>query len=359
MKTLILTGKFGQGHWSAAQALAERLGTAEVVDLMEWCCPGYARHIYRGFSLLVTHGRGLFNAYYRMTGRAKPKDSSVPALLLQERLGQLLAQEKPDLIVATHPLCAQAVACYRQKSGSAVPLLTCITDISVHPEWIHHGTDAYLVGSEDIRRGLAEKGVPREKIIVTGIPVRAPFHAALPRPEGGTRELLIMGGGLGMLPKKDAFYLALGALPGVHVTIITGRNEKLYQYLSGRYPNITVVGYTDRVWEYMSRADLMMSKPGGITLFEAISTGVPLLMPRPLLQQEINNAAFAVRRGVGVLGCDPRDARQSAAEIGRLLSDGAALERMRENMARLRGALEGEQLERLLGRLCAPEEACA
>ena len=94
-----------------------------------------------------------------------------------------------------------------------------------------------------------------------------------------------MGGGLGLLPRKDSFYEALDALPGVRTTLITGGNQKLYDRLHGRYGHIEVLGFTDKVYEYMARADLLLSKPGGITLFETITSELPILAWEPFLQQ--------------------------------------------------------------------------
>lgn len=99
------------------------------------------------------------------------------------------------------------------------------------------------------------------------------------------------------MPRGDSFYQALNALAGVETTLITGHNRKLYDRLAGKYPHIHVVGFTDRVHEYMSRADLILSKPGGITLFEAIFSQTPSWAWEPFLQQRRLNARFLLHGG--------------------------------------------------------------
>ena len=158
-----------------------------------------------------------------------------------------------------------------------------------------------------------------------------------------------MGGGLGLLPKKDRFYEELNALPGVRTTIITGGNQKLYDRLHGRYEHIEVVGFTDRVYDYMARADLMLSKPGGITLFETIFSELPILAWEPFLQQERENARFLTRHQIGRIA--PKEPEACLEAIARLLADDAALERMGRNMRRLKGQLEVQSLERLMAAL--------
>lgn len=357
MKVLIMTGKFGMGHWSAANALRDSMCRAvpglevSVVDLFDWAAPGCAGAIYTAFSLLVNHGSSLYNIYYKATGLARSGsgNGSLCTLALMEKVEELIDAEKPDCIVSTHPLCAQLISYYKKERLSALPLVTCITDMSVHPEWINPRTDCYLVGSSEVREGLIERGVDESRVVIAGIPVRPEFKLPPLRTPHEGRELLLMGGGLGMLPRGRKFYDGLDRMPGVHTTIITGNNQKLYNKLAGRWENITVLGFTGRVRDYMLQADLMLSKPGGITLSEAICSGLPILMPKPFLQQERNNAAFAVRRGIGRVA--PKGGEECLDVIQNLLFDGNALESMSGNMARLRAELEENGLEERLARL--------
>ena len=298
MKILILTGKFGMGHWSASQSLAQQFQDEEpgtevkVLDFIDYAVPSASEAWYKGFSLLVTHGSGIYNTYYKMTENMESDGHPPFEWHFLDRLEKLLEEERPDMTVATHPLCAQLVSRWKQETGAAMPLVTCITDLSVHGEWINSGTDCYLVGTPELRERLARKGVDPAVVVPTGIPVKARFKTTPHQRDGARRSLLIMGGGLGLLPRKDRFYEELNALPGVETTIIAGRNEKLRERLEGKYEHIHVVGYTDRVYDYMARADLMLSKPGGITMFESIFSELPLLAWEPFLQQEINNARF-------------------------------------------------------------------
>ena len=296
MKILILTGKFGMGHWSASMSLRQQLlrafpgAEAEVLDLIAYTRPNSSEAMYRWFNLLVTQGSGLFNLYYKLTEDLPAGDWRLFEEQEMDRLEELLADRQPDAVIATHPICARMMSRWKKETGSALPLITCVTDLSSHSEWIHKGTDCYLVGSEEIKEKLAAKGVDREIICVTGIPVRLEFKRPGRRRADGQRRLLIMGGGLGLMPRKDSFYEALNALPNVRTTIITGSNQKLYDRLAGKYPNIEVLGFTDRVYEYMAASDLVLTKPGGITMFESIFSELPILAWEPFLEQEKNNA---------------------------------------------------------------------
>ena len=363
MRILILTGKFGMGHWSASLSLRQQLlrafpgAEAEVVDLVAAAMPSASETMYKCFNLLVTRGSGLFNLYYKLTEDLPADTWTLLDDLFLDELTELFMDRTPDAVIATHPLCARMVSRWKGATGSTLPLITCVTDLSSHSEWIHRYTDCYLVGSNDIKEKLAAKGVDREAICVTGIPVRAEFMRPVSRRPGRVRQLLIMGGGLGLLPRKDSFYEALDALPGVHTTIITGNNRKLYQRLAGRYPHIQVLGFTDRVYDYMARADLVLTKPGGITLFETIFSELPILAWEPFLEQEKNNARFLTRRGLGRVA--PKEPEECLEAIRDLLYDDAALAAMRANMRAMKAQLEGESLARILGGLAAEKEVRA
>ena len=199
------------------------------------------------------------------------------------------------------------------------------------------------MGSNDIRSRLA-KGVTRHHLRRRH-PVRQSLAVA--RRPGRERNLLIMGGGLGLLPKRDSVYEALDALPGVHTTIITGNNRKLFDRLAGKYAHIEALGFTDRVYDYMARADLVLTKPGGITLFETIFSELPILAWEPFLEQEKNNARFLVKWPGRVAAMEPEECLSAI----RALIHTTTPEWMAGNMRAMKGQLEEESLNRMLAGL--------
>lgn len=357
MKLMILTGKFGMGHWAASLSLKQQLerslgARVEVVDLFAAALPELSPALYKSFRLLVTYGGGLYNLVRLLTDSSK---SAMPSPLvdgLTQRFYDLALASQPDAVIATHPLCAQLVSRFKREYGVPLPLVTCITDVTCHSEWLNPGTDCYFVGTGTVREGLIAKGVDPDRIEVTGIPVREEFKKPVRRGGGLPRNLLIMGGGLGMMPRHMGFYDALNALPNVHTTIICGRNEKLRERLAGKWDNIEVLGFTDRVCGYMARSDLMLSKPGGSTMFEAIFSQLPLLAWAPQLAQEKENAQFLTAAGVGLV--TQRGAEACLSSIRDVIYDDTLLSAMAENAGRLRAQLRdacvGDILSALTGK---------
>ncbi|MFQ7452133.1 MAG: MGDG synthase family glycosyltransferase [Flavonifractor plautii] len=355
MNILILTGKFGMGHWSASQSLRQQLLRAfpgaevEVLDFVAEAMPNASEAMYKCFNLLVTRGSGLFNLYYKLTQDLPADARPLFETLFLDKLEELVAARRPDAVIATHP--SAPGWCPAGRGDGERPAPHHLRHRPVQPFRVDSQIHRLLSGGlqRHPHDRLAAKGVDRDIICVTGIPVRCEFKRPVRRRPGRERNLLIMGGGLGLLPKRDSFYEALDALPGVHTTIITGNNRKLYDRLAGKYAHIEVLGFTDRVYDYMARADLVLTKPGGITLFETIFSELPILAWEPFLEQEKNNARFLVKRGLGRVAA--KEPEECLSAIRALIYDDETLEWMAGNMRAMKGQLEEESLNRMLAGL--------
>lgn len=304
MKVMVLSGQFGLGHQMAARAIGEEVkkldDTAEVkeVDLFAYFFPRLSRPIFWLFQMMVKHCHGIYNFMYKVSGKMEV-DVKPTGFRIYKKLNTLFEKEKPDIIVCTHPVCAKSVASYIKKTGDNIPLVTCITDISMHPEWITPQTTAYLAPTREVKESLVDRGADRDNVFVTGIPVRQQFLIKRePNTAKTPRKILIMGGGLGIIPDVESLMKMLHELPGVSVTIVAGKNHKAFEEWKNRYPDVNVLGYVDSISKLMMESDLVISKAGGITLFELIHCGVPIFVIHPFLEQEVNNAQYAEDRGV-------------------------------------------------------------
>ena len=333
MRVLILTGRFGMGHIAAAQALQQEIlredPTADVavLDVIEDCLPQLRRLIYGCFDFTVNYCSCVYNVLNRVAGRY-PRAPMRRAMI--QKVEQLLTEHQADLLISTLPMCSQYIADYKQVTGDPIPLYTYITDLDAHGEWLAPGTNCYFVAAESTRRQLLLLEVPSDRVVVSGIPVRTAFQHRRRKTLRKQREVLVMGGGLGLIPHAKLLFEALQAEPEVHVTVIAGKNETLQQELSEEYPEFTVLGFTDQVADYMRRADLLLTKAGGITTFEAIHTGTPLCLLDPFLMQEEANAAYVEHEGFGIV---LRDKDTAAQQMLTLLRDRDMLNDMSQRMA--------------------------
>lgn len=335
MKILILTGKFGMGHCCAAEALKTEIqksdprAEVQVADMLEEMFPYMKNAIYSLFNFMVNKCSGLYNFLNKSAG----KTSGLPMKhAIAKRTERLVQSYSPDLIISTLPLCSQFISAYKTVTESKIPLYTYITDVIAHEEWIEEHTDCYFVAAEITKEMLRSRGIEPERIRVSGIPVRAEFHntaSAEPKADKA-REILIMGGGLGLIPGLSDFLGKLSDCENIHVTLIAGRNKELYEQVKADFPRVHVLGYTSEVAKYMKRADLLVTKSGGITTFEAIHSQTPMYIIKPFLMQEIGNAEFISTHNFGRIAWN--DETDMASEIIELSENTRELSAMKANM---------------------------
>lgn len=348
MKVLILSGKFGSGHVSVAKAVTQQVEDicpkAEVrtVDFLEYA--GAGDIIYKAFDFIIRKGNYLFNFAYK---RSSEGGGSLPAMgFCMKEYERLLEEMQPDIVVSVLPITTKIAGEYKVKYNCGVRTAACITDMSIHETWVSQGIDDYLVGSQGTKGELCSCGIDPEKVHITGIPVRKEFSPTAEERQGTARRLLISGGGMGLIRKDEEFFSMLNNAPNLKTTVVCASNEKLFNWLDGRYENITAHGFVENFEEYLSQADLVLTKSGGITLSEAIACRTPIVAVKPFLEQEVQNAEFIKSYGVGAVLED--DSPHSANRVRHMIWDDDFLSRCRENMSNYTSSLEHSTMKNLI-----------
>lgn len=346
MKVLILSGRFGFGHEMAANAVREEFHRqepgAEIMqkDLPTYFAPHISKMIYKVFGLVAERYHGIYNMVYKISGKMN-SGNRPSGPIIYRKFRKMVEKFEPDVLVCTHPFCEKAAATYKAKSGSKILLVTCITDISMHKEWFAKQTDLYLAPTVEVKKNLIGFGALPENVLVTGVPVRQQFLGSY-KDKTTERHVLVMGGGLGIMPKLEKLLCALHEMPGVKATVITGKNQKIYETWQGRFDDIEVLGYVDNIGKYMRRADLIVTKAGGITLFECLHSRVPMFIIRPFLEQETVNARYAQGKGFAHVVWDEKE--DFTAELRKILEDAARLEEMKRRMVTARQEMTDTKL---------------
>lgn len=328
-RVLILSADFGAGHIQAARAIAEACErnfpgcVAEAVNVKT----PFAGAATAGYLRLLRHAPGAYRSLYHA-----PVPTPLRALIrsaYSHAVGAEVLRFRPTILAATHPFPGSAAAGLRVEGLLRLPLAMVVTDFVPHPLWAVEGVEQYFVASTEAAAALEALGVNTGRVAVSGIPIRAGFRAQIKtRPAAG--RILIMGGGLGLGPVVEAVRsCAERPERDLRVTVVCGENLGLYRELTdlfGTDPRVEVLGYTDRVADLMAEADLLVTKPGGLSCSEALACGLPLLLLRPLPGQEEENARCMARTGAAVI-VDEESAGSTAA--GLLFGPPARLEAMR------------------------------
>lgn len=337
MNILILTAKCGMGHYTVSMSLKQELENentkVEVIDFFDIIFPRMKTVIYGVFHFLVSKCSRVYNFFYKFSAHT---NFAPFKRIMKKRIEKILEDRKVDIVISTFPVCSKYVSAYKKVKNSPIKLYTYITDIEVNQEWLTKQTDCYFVASQETRKQMLNYAVPDNQIKVVGIPVRKEFKQTNLNKD--QKEIVVMGGGLGLIPHMEKVLRKLAQSQKVHITLLTGKNQKLLQKYRNRYGNLSVIDYTDKVYAYMEKAELIITKAGGITLFEAIHSETPLYILYPFLSQEIGNAKFIEDNTIGEVVW--KKTKNVMQDIFTLLENPTKLETMRKNMQNIKNALE-------------------
>lgn len=317
---LILTAQFGAGHISAANAIRDYINEKDssynivIQNFINASVPRINKPMVKMYENNTKYMPELYNYYYYLKKSFNPK-YDISHLIYTPKLSEYILELNPHLIISTFPLAASCVYNFNLKhSDNQIPCMTVITDVVDSYEWIYPNTDMYFVPSNEIKNRLVQKGLSPNTIKVTGVPINKKFHIDKKEFIQGKYRLLLLGGGRGLFDFDENFMHWIDDFVGnysdvLDVTIVTGKNKKLYEHLTQKHPvnNINVLGFVTNMHELIQEHDLMLTKPGGATLFEAIHSQTPIIVKLPKVGQEIENAKFIVDKGIGIIYNDDDD----------------------------------------------------
>ncbi len=360
-KFLIITSETGGGHTSAATAIADGLKRFAAPD----CLVNIVRAIEEShllaqklaelYNYLLRYHQPLMKYYYWAIERFRPNESNLFYRMTSRYLRQLFERYCPQVVVSVHPMTQHFLGRMLRELGllDRIPLVTVVTDpcYGFWRGWACEEVSLYLVATEDARRQLIDYGVPEEKIKICGIPIHPKFEFQ------SEDDKLAARGELGLDPEKFTVFINAGWVGGGNIprifeemveqgdqikdtqaVFLAGRNDQLRQRIGAiarRAPFTTkVIGYTNAMERLMSAADVMVSKLGGLTTFEALATRLPIIADTttPPMPQESQTAHLLSRHNAGVLLKHTTDI---APVIRRLLHDPAEHTAMRIAAARI------------------------
>jgi processive 1,2-diacylglycerol beta-glucosyltransferase len=271
----------------------------------------------------------------------------------------LFEKFRPDVVACTQAFPCGMVADYKKTYASDIPLVAVLTDYVPHSYWIYDTIDYYVTPSEEVSARLARKGVAESKIRPFGIPFDPDFNEKLSRTKqeilehlgltAGTPTILIMGGGQGLGPIKTIVKSLDKVTTEFQEIIVTGTNKKLFRFLKKKRKQyrkqMHVFGYADNMHELMSVADVIITKPGGITTAEALTKHLPMIIVAPIPGQETNNTAYLTKQRAAIKVDDPRNID---GVIEDLLQHPDQLRRMRQHISSIAKPGSSEDCARLL-----------
>ncbi len=350
MRVLILSATTGGGHMTAANALKEYIlqkdndSAVEIYDTIQYVSPMLNKAVTNGYVYMATKTPKLYGGMYKSSDKNTPLNKAVEIALsgLKKKLVPMIQDFRPDIIVTTHAFASELICALKTKEDLHIPVVNILTDFSVHKTYINKGVDAYIMSSDEMVNQMLLRGVERDVLHSFGIPIKTNFLKSIDRKTALEEEdldpelptVLIMAGSFGVTDILKIYHKIVKSDADFQIIVITGKNEKLYEtferYLSKidinntlyelqqLYPSMNqrssirhsrsrkptkptkLLYFTDQVEKYMQMSDLIVTKPGGLTVSESIATGLPMAIFKAIPGQEEQNADYLVRNGMAV-----------------------------------------------------------
>lgn len=333
--TLIFSAAVGAGHDQVARALQEEIllrypqARVAIVDTISYISPILNKLVLEGYLGLLKFTPSIYGKLYAKTEAAENAIdlASLPYKLLSRSLTKVIRDYAPDAIICTHAFAAGIIGHLKTKQRIEHHATTVITDFTVHSYWVHEGTDLYCIAHEQLTYLMEEFNIPKLQVEATGIPILRKFsqlqdRAAMRVKHGLVDQptVLVMGGSLGLGEIREIVERFDASTEDKQVLVVTGRNEILHNELRhGSWRNrFHIYGFIDFVNELMAAADIVLTKPGGVTSAEALSQGKPIIIISPIPGQEDRNSSWLTEQGCALRL--PAD-KHAGLKLAQLLAD--------------------------------------
>ena len=298
MKVQIFTCRFGSGHMKGAKHLKDcwENQDVEIIDIIEELFPEKANFIYKTYASWARQARYLNKM---VTGSGNHNLAYHFLDPIRYRFCQFMeGRDKADIYVATYSAAAHLLNYYKEKTKDPTPLIIMITDFTPHEGWIQRTTKAYLVASDYTKKIMVQRGISDSAIYLYGWPREEITHPK----RLGKLHILVAGGGLGLLPEDEKFYTGLRDQNQAEIRVLCGENKKLYEKLKRKnLKDIEAYPYLPSLKDHFLWADLCVTKPGGMSILDALNWETPICYIKPYLSQEVRNAKYLEAIGGGFL----------------------------------------------------------
>lgn len=328
MKAIILTLSTGSGHHIASRALCEELKKkgvdAQILDAYKYFNKILSHLFEKGYLLATKYTPNVYGKVYRRIEKNDHSDTRIAGSdfcnsIVARQFARYISRQNPDIVISTHSLASYLISKYKSKKLIDTKTIGIITDFCVHPYWEQTDMDYYVCANTHIINQIVKKGISIEKILPFGIPIDAKFSEKTEKTEA--RKIL------GIENKKTVFVITgsmgygnmlkyIKALDSMNedfqIISVCGNNKEMKKRLDSLQTRKKIYnyGYVNNVDIMMDAADYIVTKPGGLTVSEAISKKIPIILIDPIPGQEDRNREFLLNNGlaVGVSDTMPIDA---------------------------------------------------
>jgi processive 1,2-diacylglycerol beta-glucosyltransferase len=362
MKIFIIYASAGAGHQRASEAIYNYLRLnnenleLKLIDVLKKSNILFRNTYSLGYAFIVSYAPWLWTAgfyitYIKLWHIVIKGVRFVVNRLNTKNFAKFLSKENPDIIISTHFLPSEVSAYLKRTKKINSKLITVITDFGIHPFWLSEGTNIYVAASNFSKRQLVLRGIEENKIKEFGIPIDIKFSKKYGKLDLYKKfnldqnkfTALITTGSFSIGPIEKIVDLLYKE---IQILVVCAHNIKLYKRLKSKnYPNVSVFRFIDNIQELMAISDIIITKPGGLTISESLAMDLAPIFVTAIPGQETENIKVLAHNGIGIYA---RDTHALKNIILDLKENPHKLNIIKENIAKLKKPYATEELCRAL-----------
>ena len=346
-KVLILTASTGGGHNQVARTLEfllEKKAEVKRVDFLKEENKIMDMVIAEGYDVLATKFPETYGRLYRLVNKDWTKSkltdnrlTDTMRRMIHRRVRELIKEYDPDLVIGCHTFAISIISSLKKRGYFDKKFVSIITDFDAHYSYVSQEVDLYITGSEYTNLTLIDKGIKTDRIKCVGIPVAPIFYEKTNTVDvHDPFTILIMGGSMGVDYMEDTVETLFEIKEKVRFIVVCGNNShlegKLRKQLE-RYPinnPVEIHGFVNNIQELMDEADLIVTKPGGLTATEAIVKNLPMVVPYYIPGQEEENLSYLTLANLAIA---VPDVKKVGHTVSFLINNKERLRQMHESMS--------------------------
>ena len=312
LKVLLLSITAGQGHHQTAMAISEELikrgMQCDTLDVIKYIDPVVCELVSKSYLMSTKHIPIAYGSFYSIAERNERKKeksiSNLTSLAVSKKVSKYIEENTPDIIICTHVFAAHVLTQIKEYTGMKMGI---ITDFTVHPYWEETDLDYYGTASELLTILAQKKGIDTKNVLPIGIPIPEKFAQRLSKSEAreklGIKDkdtVLVMSGSMGYGKLARHVKVMDTVDLDFQMLCVCGKNKRAKKSIEKLQTNqsVYIYGYVDNVDIMMDAADVIVTKPGGLTVSEALAKRLPMILVNPIPGQEERNTEFLLNNAI-------------------------------------------------------------
>ncbi len=317
MNAIILTMSTGNGHNIASYALQNYLEAqgveVKVIDAYKFFNKKLSNLLEKGYLFSTKHIPYIYGKFYNSIEKHNPESrlswSTFANSIVSRQFAKYISKQSPDVVIPTHPLAAVLMSEYKKKKLVDTKTIGIVTDFCILPYWDMAIMDYYITANEHVKYMLVKKGIPESKIMPLGIPINLKFSAKGDKKQARKKlniedktTIFIISGSMGF-GNTEKYIADLDKMEDdFQIISVCGKNKRMKRRIDKlkTRKKIYNFGYVNNVDTIMDASDAIVTKPGGLTVSEALAKTLPIILVDPIPGQEDRNREYLINNSLAV-----------------------------------------------------------